>query len=533
MKSLKPSLFSNFAGGVTPLLVVSLLAPQAAMATGWAPNSLNDPNGFNAAWHPTRYTYKLQELNRYTTGKVKNDHIPWADSYWPMQRGGMAYRWLEYQREDMDQDMTMEQRQKLFFDIKRYPRSELRALQRSNPEQYKRIVATLSPLEKYALLTSRRNDEHYYNSGMLKEFIKSSNAQRQYWEGYCHAWAAASSHYTEPMPVVRTTVDGLEIPFYTADVKALLVANYQQKTSNTFGGAIGRFLDKSKRAQVRFVGKRCENSFIYPVTKIKNGKEVFADYGDTHGLSNADYQNYVRKFHADALRLNYRLKFGPDVAASNFWEQTKANMDSCENTNAGAFHIVMVNQLGIMNEGFLFDKTRDAEVWNQPAYRYTTEVKPYVDASGSAPSRLSTSAPGTVSVAHVKTKLYYADDSDYGWAFANPTLLAMFNVEGGLAKLVEGFKSEYARYSKLLMKEGDETEELKYPSGIMDAAQYEYTLDLDAQGNVIGGDWISFDRPDYMWIMKHEPFAFDFKDLGMVYEPVQFPMGQEPNLGDL
>jgi hypothetical protein len=433
----------------------------------------------------------------------------------------------------MDQELTMEDRRRLFFDIKRYPRSELKALQRSNFTEYQKVVANLAPLEKYALLMSKRNDEDYYNHGMLREFIKSTQAQRQYWEGYCHAWAAASSHYTEPMPVVRTTEDGIEIPFYTADVKALLIANYQQKTSNTFGGAIGRFLDKSKRAQVRFVGKRCENKFIFPVTKVKRGREVFADYGDTAGLTDASYMDYARKFQSDALRLNYKFEFGPDVRSSDFIQQTKTAMDSCENTNAGSFHIVMVNQLGIMNEGFLFDKTRDAEVWNQPAYKYTTEVKPYVDASGASPSRLSTSAPGTASLVHVKTKLYYADDSDYGWAFANPTLLGMFQLDGNLLTLWNSFKLEYDRYSKLLLNEGDETEALKYPTGIMDVANYEYTLDLDAAGKVIGGDWISFDRPDYMWIMKQEPFAGDFSALGRVYEPVAFPMGQEPNLGEL
>ena len=43
------------------------------------------------------------------------------------------------------------------------------------------------------------------------------------------------------------------------------------------------------------------------------------------------------------------------------------------------------------------------------------------------------------------------------------------------------------------------------------------------------GDWISFDRPDYMWIMKREGFFDDFTRLGEIYKEVQYPAGQQPD----
>lgn len=531
---------STLRNSLLTTLALGIAFPTAVFARSWKdPNNpgqitLNDPSGFNTSfknnpgWHPTRYTYKLFELP--TEGSVENQHLPWSDSYWPSQRGGMAYRWKEFQRDDMDQNLTLEQRMKLFFDVKRYPRSTLLNLKRTNPAEYKRVISTLSPLEKFALYTSKPKDEDYYNSELLAEFIKSKQAYREYWEGYCHAWAAASSHYGEPMPVTKVTADGLEIPFYTGDVKALLVANYQQKTSATFGGAVGRFFDKSKRAQVRFVGKRCDKTFQYPIVKLKNGKEMFADYGDTAGLTEEQYlQSYLPNYLKDAKRLNYSFGAGASESSPTFIQDVKADMDACINTNAGSFHIVAANQLGLMREGFLFDKTRDAEVWNQPAFKFVSEIRPHTDADGRPVNSLPTSAPGTASVMHVKTKLYYADDSDYGWTYSSPANLLLFKVEGSLLSLVETFKEEYAKYARLLMNEGDETEALTYPQGIHDAAEYEYTLDVDASGAIIGGDWISYDRPDYMWIMKKEGFFEDFERLGEIYTPVQYPAGQQPD----
>ncbi|MBS1958509.1 MAG: hypothetical protein JST80_03470 [Bdellovibrionales bacterium] len=524
---------------VLTTVAIGMALPSAVFAKGWQKNSLNDPNGFNVNWHPTRYTYKLYEMPR--EGAVANDHIPWADSYWPSNRGGMTYRWKNFQREDMDQTLTLDQRRQMFFDIHHYPRSELLALKATNPNEYKRVMSILSPLEKFALYVSKPSKNDYYNDTMLKEFRKSSQAEREYWEGYCHAWAPAASHFAEPMPVTKVTSDGLEIPFYTADVKALLVADYQQKTSSLGRKAIGRFFDKSKKAQVRFVGKRCELRFQYPVTKVKKGVEMMADYGDTDGLSDAQYlSDYAPTFQKAAIRLNYDLGDSVlNVHAGNFIEQTRKNMEACENTNAGAFHVVTANQLGIMKEGFEFDKTRDVEVWNQPAYKYKSQLEVLKDANGNPVTSLPTSAPGTVSVVHAKTTLWYADDSDYGWAYSAPTLLSLFSFEQGakmgsylVQDLINTFKNEFDKYSRLLMNEGDDTEMQKYPAGIMDAAHYEYTLDIDASGQIIGGDWISYDRPDYMWIMKKEGFFDDFKRLDEIYQPVSIPADQVANLDE-
>ena len=46
----------------------------------------------------------------------------------------------------------------------------------------------------------------------------------------------------------------------------------------------------------------------------------------------------------------------------------------CEDTNAGAFHVVLTNFVGRKNRSFIIDKTRDLEVWNQPVYGYESKI---------------------------------------------------------------------------------------------------------------------------------------------------------------
>ena len=46
----------------------------------------------------------------------------------------------------------------------------------------------------------------------------------------------------------------------------------------------------------------------------------------------------------------------------------------CEDTNPGAFHVVLTNFIGRLNRSFIIDKTRDLEVWNQPVYSYESKI---------------------------------------------------------------------------------------------------------------------------------------------------------------
>lgn len=127
--------------------------------------------------------------------------------------------------------------------------------------------------------------------------------------------------------------------------------------------------------------------------------------------------------------------------------------NECEqDLNAGAFHIIMSNLLGIKHQGFIADVDRYDEVWNQPVIGYRTRA-----ISGYAkPSR--TAARTAVWEIKMETQFYYTDESvNSTWTLWGTT----------------GQKLVYRIY--------------------------QYTLEIDSKGDIVGGEWITKDRPDFLW----------------------------------
>jgi hypothetical protein len=148
-----------------------------------------------------------------------------------------------------------------------------------------------------------------------------------------------------------------------------------------------------------------------------------------------------------------------------------------DEVNAGAFHIAMTNLIGLRHEGFVVDKDPTSEVWNQPVYGYRTTVESKASLSGGK-SELT-----------VTTLLDWADDEKPNWNPLNGT--------------------------------GD----YKFETAIL-----KYTLELDSQGNITGGRWISYDYgkdedhrhysgmgPDYLWKMRKYPFMGNLSSLNTIY----------------
>jgi hypothetical protein len=500
--------------GTFGLFLISIFTIQPAVAEKWLLNS--DPKGFQSEWNDARYLYRLDQLP--LEGAVSKEATPWADSYWPKNRGAFTYRWLPFQESQVSQHLTASDRQRLFFDYRIPTKKEVLKMSRQQ-------LAELSPLEKYSIVIGD------FDFKLVKEYRLKNSANDEYWEGYCHAWSAASAHYSEPIPVdVDVKIDGqsVTIPFGSGDVKALLTANYADLDGwSNFSGKINGlkriFSNKvAPKVELRFVGGMCNKTFFYPTTKIVNGVERFTDYAETDGVLDSELETLVRKYQQDALRLygnknpsqltfqeaeHLRHAKNPNLA----YEARLNSQDlNCSDTNAGAFHVVMSNMLGLQKKSFLIDKTRDAEIWNQPVYRFESEIVKYQSPN-------SKSAPGTEILAEVNTKLYYADDTDYGWTFWNPTLAGMF----GIQEYFTSFMDEYQKYQDMLIREGDLDEHALYPEHVVAYANYRYFLELDRNQNIIGGQWITLDRPDDLYIVKKSEFAGAFSQLGKIYRSIK------------
>lgn len=182
-----------------------------------------------------------------------------------------------------------------------------------------------------------------------------------------------------------------------------------------------------------------------PTPKVlKNAEGVMVPFGSADIKAIVSYyyayHNEVDNTHQMGLRCFFGAWLGGTRACN-------------EDLNAGALHIVMGNRLGLKQEGFLMDKDRYNEVWNQAVVGYKTTII----ARNLRPSRYA--AYNTASEVRVNTQLYYVEET----------------VENTWEPVVGTDKQKIG------------------------ALDLYYRLELDAQGNILGGAWEGAERPDFIW----------------------------------
>jgi hypothetical protein len=293
---------------------------------------------------PKKYAFIFSKLPLEGEILVK----PWADTYWPSKQGGLSQRWLE----GVDG-----------HNVKPVQLSAAKDLS-------KKELAGLSPAEKFDLFVEDESQSLFNNE------VNRTSPNDGAWFGICHGWAPASLAWAEPKAVMIKNASGLEIPFASSDIKALL------------------------------------------------------------SLYSADYARTYTKFLAS--RCNEDIKENPESALS----------PECRDTNAGAFHLVLTNLLGLQKVGFVADVTRDLEVWNQPVSGFKTTIV------SESLGRSRGAARGTVKEVIVETEMYYGQEIQPKWSVAGANI-----------------------FSKT----------------------YNYRLELSKSGKIVGGAWISEDRPDFLW----------------------------------
>lgn len=145
---------------------------------------------------------------------------------------------------------------------------------------------------------------------------------------------------------------------------------------------------------------------------------------------------------------------------------------SCFDTNPGAWHLAIVNQIGGSKRSTVLDVTFDYEVWNQPLYAYEYR---YFNPQTNAYS--STLAGATISKA--------AFTEDKFKTYRSSQTQSFVGIRMDVSYVVETSPSQ---------------RETDSPS--QDAIQkvtYYYDLELDAANNIIGGEWYTNKHPDFLW----------------------------------
>lgn len=382
------------------ILAVVCLA-GSAHAERW--NKGNTPSYFNAV-AKNKMNFSFSDLP--LEAKIQDQSVGWSDTYWPSNVGGIAYRWSSANPQP--------------FTYKLKTKAELLNMSQSQ-------LSELSPAELYDI------SQGDYKYTLTKKILKTYNPKNLWWEGICHGWSLAASHYSEPAPVTITNRDGINVPFGSSDVKGLLSMHDAYNSRGTY---------------VR-VGDRC---------KVK---------GKVKGEE--DKRDGILPIPTEAQK----------------------NQAECSDVNAGTFHIVLTNMIGINSQGFVADVDRFNDVWNQPVTSYISEVV------GMEELNRADLKNGVNSKIRMKTKMVYGEELK----FRTPELEAKGHV---------GFVSKDPVTGT--------------PAQTFEKKFYEYILELDINGNIIGGEWISETRPDMLWLkardVKFYNGKFPLAGLNAIYVPV-------------
>lgn len=266
----------------------------------------------------------------------------------------------------------------------------------------------LSPSEKFDVFLGRF-DFPYTRMERLRTEVLKPGIEIPMWEGLCDAWAPATLFFEEPGPVMMKGKTGLMVPFGSSDIKALLA-----------------YFLKQAQAPTRFLGTRCEVD-------------------------------------VDKLALRYRRG---EISRNEYLEQ----LEKCSGVNAGAFHIVVANQIGRLNQGFIFDRDPGMEVWNHPVWKFESKVL------SDKKTKSKDSAPATVREVEIETQMGYIDEKDESWD-----------------------KNDYTGEAVMV---------------------YHYRVEIDAKGNIIGGLWLDASHPDFAWKQEIPSFqsSEDFQKIKELYE---------------
>ena len=154
-------------------------------------------------------------------------------------------------------------------------------------------------------------------------------------------------------------------------------------------------------------------------------------------------------------------------------ETGRIKKDECRDANAGAFYVVITNMLGKDKRAFAEDRTAGYQVWNQPVLGYDIRSESELTEEQALQKLGKTAADGK-----------YAD------LFASPDAVAWRNVKMDVKYISESSNDD----------EGALTPNI---SRYTRKDSYDMVIELDAEGKVVGGEWVGYSQgthPDFLWL---------------------------------
>ncbi len=528
---------------------------------------------WNAANNPVKM---MAEKNEFETNFAKlptsgrPSKMPWSDHYWPTYHGGIAYRWddaktkqlsqLVYNSTDrkfagqLDNDVQLQKARSEVLGFNPYTKEQLEAMDK---DQRSKLISTLSPAEKldiyrgafdYPTVKSERERTEILSTLRTLPNAEGTgfNPNPEYkegnkiptWFGICHAWAPATILFEEPGPLTVQSTDGYEIRWAASDIKALLshaidVDSSQQRTNDFMAERCNNDMSASAQKQLLELVDGLEMGKLASIEKQVNAlvelrlydyptnlaiASYFYNYAPTQEEAKLGFQKLFERFQdrfdpnsstRQKLKVAYAnsLTHFPKAGKPEELDRKKlkedlvkeAEIPACNDTNAGAFHLVLTNMMGIQQKSFGVDVTRDTEVWNQAAADYSSRVmKTFTGNQISAGAAL-----GTDKELLIETRFRYTTEDGPGWnRFGDNVHLQKHHVSAG--DVVPGIDAN---------RDGDTNDEGDTPA----YKAYIYRIELDVSGNIIGGSWVSKERPDFLWGTGNFMFSSEFSDIQELY----------------
>ena len=172
--------------------------------------------------------------------------------------------------------------------------------------------------------------------------------------------------------------------------------------------------------------------------------------------------------------LSFFMAFHADVGIAQVGVRCRKferalGLPSCKDANPGALHVIMANELGFRQTGFVAEIDPGSEIWNQPVHGFSVKSAASIQPKGNA-----------VSAIQITAEMNYTDELEASrWMPANGTA---------------EFKADKMKLS--------------------------YTLELDANGRITGGEWLTKDFPDFIWkTLAPAQFSGEFAGLAQIYQP--------------
>lgn len=220
-------------------------------------------------------------------------------------------------------------------------------------------------------------------------------------------------------------------------------------------------------------------------------------------------------FHADDIRGLITLKWAQSRHKTKFvggrcnksLSNHEIDMDEntgviydqeCFDVNPGTFHMVLANQVGTRKQSMVMDATFDAEVWNHPIRSF--EIVGYFNikngkmyppnADGSIPER------AFENFGSWSDKFRSLRANKWRHAHEHATRWMTYKREHGREFRPAKILGVVTSVSYLVETKPTHGESL--PDQVVKVV-YEYDLELDEEGRIVGGEWYSNKHPDFLW----------------------------------